>query len=61
MNMLEQMILDQTIICKALTWLQLTVTQPNDFIKKEELDELDNVLKKEMTKLNMLERENKNG
>lgn len=40
MSMLDEMILDKTIITKALCWLKLTVKKPNDFIKKEELEKL---------------------
>lgn len=57
MSLLDEMILDQTIITKALTWLQITVKKPNDFINSQELARLDKVCHDQMVKLNMLENE----
>ena len=54
---MNKILLDQTIIVKALIILTEVFDKPNEFITKEMWERLPDLKNKEMTKLTLLERE----
>lgn len=54
---MNKILLDQTIIVKALYILTEVFDKPNDFITKEMLERLPELKNQEMTKLTLLERQ----
>lgn len=59
MNAVEQMILDQEIICKSLKIVEAMELEPSDFFTKEMLDRLPQLSKIETEKLVLLEEKGK--
>lgn len=57
---MNKILLDQTIIVKALYILTEVFNEPNNFITKEMLERLPELKNQEMTKLTLLERQLKN-
>lgn len=54
---MNEFLLDQSIIVKALYILAEVIKEPNDFITKEMIERLPALQKKEMTKLTILEKQ----
>ena len=54
---MNKILLDQTIIVKALYILTEVFDKPNDFITKEMWERIPELKKQEMTKLTLLERQ----
>ena len=54
---MNKILLDQTIIVKALYILAVAYDKPNNFITKEMLERLPELQNQEMTKLTLLERQ----
>lgn len=55
MSRLEEILLDQEIICKALSLLETLCEEPNELLNKKELEILPKLRERELKKMAMLE------